>query len=258
LTFYVFSNSCWEVTGIPSSLGKVTLAPTSCTIIQEGYGWTKVDLSYGGNPPSNLFLRIPLSNNHVTGWNPVTGGKFEPLLVFSHYETNGEPYISTDLIPCIGCENVTWLTPLPPEPLEKEFCLKAFDDQNFVVSEDDLMTVNANRTACYAWENHTIIDANGSDLESGDYVFIRSYHSRYWSAQPNGELEANRSLPWSWERFQIFKTPGLSGPIINAGDDIRLRSVHNKWLVAENGGGNVVRVNRSIPHTWETFTLIDP
>jgi hypothetical protein len=112
LTYSILETSCWEVIETPEglSLGKVTLAPTSCSTISDDYGWTKVDLSYGGNPPSNLFLRIPLNNDHVTGL------LFEPLLVFSHYETNGKPFINVDLIPCgRNCPNETRLDPFPPE-----------------------------------------------------------------------------------------------------------------------------------------------
>jgi hypothetical protein len=49
-----------------------------------------------------------LDDSRVNGW------VFEPLLVFSHYDSTGKPVILTDLIPCIDCDNSMWLTPFPP------------------------------------------------------------------------------------------------------------------------------------------------
>jgi hypothetical protein len=137
---------------------------------------------------------------------------------------------------------------------ETIYCIRTFDGQHFLSSVSDMMTVNSNPTLCQAWENQTIIDVNGGALESGDYVFVRSFHSRYWSAQPTGELEADRNAHGSWERFEIFKVNSPSTPI-GIGDQFGLRGAHGKWLSADNAGGAAVRVNRAVRREWETFTL---
>ena len=104
-----FSASCWRAISIPQSIGQITTIPADCTTIPGGFGWAKVGLSYNGNTPADLYVRISLNDSHVAGW------KFEPLLVFSHYDTNGKPVIFTDLLTCVGCNNFVILDHFPPE-----------------------------------------------------------------------------------------------------------------------------------------------
>ena len=138
---------------------------------------------------------------------------------------------------------------------KKTFCLKARNG-DYVVSENDAMSVNANRKVCGPWEKHEFTDLNGGTLSSGDYVSIKSHKNRYWSAQSNGVLKANRTSVGAWEKFKIVKATG-SGAIVS-GDSIRLEGAHGRWVVAEGGGGQVVKANRPSPGAWETFILEDP
>ena len=142
-----------------------------------------------------------------------------------------------------------------PRPSRTHYtiCLRAHNGRNYVVSEGDKRSVNANRRGCGPWEKHTIYDVNGGSLNSGDTIYIRTHHGRYWSAQPNGNLEANRTARGGWEKFRIYKARG-SGRIYN-GNRIGLYSYHRRWVVAEGGGGRNVRVNRTGRGAWETFTL---
>jgi chitinase len=52
--------------------------------------------------------------------------------------------------------------------------------------------------------------------------------------------------------------PGDAMPLSSATQSITLQtSVAHKYLVAENGGGDVVNANRDVAAGWETFTLYD-
>lgn len=152
------------------------------------------------------------------------------------------------------------LTPAPDTPIRSaengnKFCLTAHNGVNFVVSEANGQSVNANRKACGPWEKHNFVDINGGDLVSGDYVYVYSHHGKLWSAQPNGTLQANRTAKGPWEKFQIFKKDGGT---IRANDSIGLKGAHSKWVVAESGGGKVVKVDRPAQGAWETFKLSTP
>jgi Ricin-type beta-trefoil lectin domain-like len=103
--------SCWEVIGWtpPNSyLQQAQLVPAACTTIPMNAAWVQVTLDYGTSPPDELWLRLSLSDPHVTGW------QFKPLLVYSHHTATGVPVVNTDLILCTGCSNQLWLKPFPP------------------------------------------------------------------------------------------------------------------------------------------------
>lgn len=126
--------------------------------------------------------------------------------------------------------------------------------------------VNANRTAIGSWETFSIIDLNGGSLESGDFVNIRSVAGYYVVAESGGDdvVNCNRTVPLSWETFRIAKVSGgtTAGGTIGSGDAISLQAANGwsggggNYVVAEDGGGNVVNANRSAVASWETFTII--
>jgi hypothetical protein len=135
----------------------------------------------------------------------------------------------------------------------RQVCLKTANGKHFVVAENDKKTVNADRTACGAWETFSIGDLNGGALENGDKVTLKAHHQRYLSAQPNGHLEANRTKAEAWEAFTIIRAEG-SGQI-KSFDRVGLQGAHGKWLVAEGAGGKNVKVDRKAMGAWETFII---
>ncbi|MBU51880.1 MAG: hypothetical protein CL920_24585 [Deltaproteobacteria bacterium] len=133
-----------------------------------------------------------------------------------------------------------------------QVCLKSTNN-HYVVSLGDKLNVRADRKACKGWEIHTLVDVNGGTLNHGDAIYIRTAHKHYWSAQPSGILQANRTEPWTWEQFRIYKVSG-KGRIAN-GTKIAIKSAHKRWLAAYQGGGQHVLINRTKRSSWETFTL---
>ncbi|MGA0395150.1 MAG: ricin-type beta-trefoil lectin domain protein, partial [Rhodospirillales bacterium] len=156
---------------------------------------------------------------------------------------------------CHKGKNQQWAARKIAGPKSFKVCLRAHNNKHYVVAEGNKKTVNANRPHCKGWEKHTLIDLNGGSLMHGDKVAFRTAHGRYWSAQPNGNLEANRTKLQSWETFRIYKVAGSGGKTIRSKDKIGIYGAHKKWVVAEGGGGKNVRVNRPKRSTWETFTL---
>ena len=126
--------------------------------------------------------------------------------------------------------------------------------------------LNANRTAIGSWETFTLLDLNGGSLESGDLVTIRSVGGYYVVAEGGGDdvVNCNRIEPLSWETFRIQKVSGggTTAGTIGSGDAISLQAANGwsggggNYVVAEDGGGNVVNANRSAVASWETFTII--
>lgn len=101
---------CWAVTGWSPSSGfhqQALLTAAPCTTTPAGTAWVQVTLTYGTPLPDTTWLRLSLTDSHVSG------GKFTPLLVYSHHWA-GLPVVYTDLLPCVGCDNFLWLTSAPP------------------------------------------------------------------------------------------------------------------------------------------------
>jgi hypothetical protein len=140
----------------------------------------------------------------------------------------------------------------------------AFQSVNghYVVAENGGGGVlNANRVERGSWETFTLIDLNGGSLESGDLVNIQSVNGHYVVAESGGGdvVNCNRTQPLGWETFRIEKVSGGGG--IGSGDTISLQA-YNGWsccggnyVVAEDGGGNVVNANRAAVGAWEIFTI---
>ncbi|MCB9650991.1 MAG: RICIN domain-containing protein [Deltaproteobacteria bacterium] len=85
---------CFRITGWSSTSlvgAQALVAPTSCSVTPTGTAWLHVDMSYGSPPNDDLYLRINLSDSHMSGMT------FSPLLVFSHYAAN-LPVVYTDLL----------------------------------------------------------------------------------------------------------------------------------------------------------------
>jgi hypothetical protein len=76
-------------------------------------------------------------------------------------------------------------------------------------------------------------------------------------------VNCNRTEPLSWETFRIQKiSTGGTGGTIGSGDAISLQAANGwsggggNYVVAEDGGGNIVNANRPAVASWETFTII--
>ncbi len=108
LSNQAWAGNCWQITGWlnssnQSSTGLVgdhtDLVSTACVApAPAGYGWLHPVLSYSGSAPSDLYVRISLSDNHVSG------NYFSPLLVYNGV-SGGKPVLNVDLIVCTGCTN---------------------------------------------------------------------------------------------------------------------------------------------------------
>ena len=120
--------------------------------------------------------------------------------------------------------------------------------------------VNANRPRPLEWETFNIIDLNGGDLVSGDYVNIQTWNGHYLCAEWGGGYELNATRTWAreWETFQVWKVGG--GGSIVYGDTINLRTYNGvHYVVADYTYPNGrVRADRTEAREWERFTLVRP
>ena len=117
--------------------------------------------------------------------------------------------------------------------------------------------VNANRTSARQWETFELIDVDGLALRSGDAVRFRAANGDYLVAEHGGggAVNANRTAGGPWETFTIEAIGMPVGALIYEGDEIALRTYRGQYVVAEEGGGDVVNANRSRVGAWETFVL---
>lgn len=120
--------------------------------------------------------------------------------------------------------------------------------------------VNANRPRPLEWETYNIIDLNGGDLVSGDYVNIQTWSGHYLCAEWGGgyELNATRTAAREWETFQVWKVGGSGA--IHYGDTVNLRTYNGQhYVVADyTYPNNQVRADRTAAREWERFTLVRP
>ena len=134
----------------------------------------------------------------------------------------------------------------------QSICLQSHDGQ-FVGSGGNPGRVDATADSCAGPAVHELIDIDAGELLSGEVVYLRSRDDRYWSAQPNGDLTADRPNAGLWERFRLVKRFGSPGEAIVEGDEVALQSFHDRWVVAEGGGGFEVAADREVASIWETF-----
>jgi len=94
------------------------------------------------------------------------------------------------------------------------------------------------------------------DFLPGGKVAFKSRYNKYVCAEKDGRLVANRGWRRSWEMFKLeIVNPNEDLVKYNnlAGKRIALRSVHNRYVVAElNGAANA---NRSWRRSWEAFKV---
>jgi murein DD-endopeptidase MepM/ murein hydrolase activator NlpD len=69
------------------------------------------------------------------------------------------------------------------------------------------------------------------------------------------ELVADRSVPAEWETFIIVNAGSSSSGRVQSGDKIAFKTQNGRFIVAEGGGGDVVRANRVQRGEWETFKI---
>ena len=120
-----------------------------------------------------------------------------------------------------------------------QFCIRASNGRYVTVEGNDKRKVNANRSACAAWETFAI----------RNNAIYNVTHQTYLSCQQNGNLEGNRTKVGAWERITVKK---LSGGKVA----FQCQAHGGKYIVAEGGGGREVKANRPKVGAWETFQMI--
>eukprot|EP00727_Mastigamoeba_balamuthi_P006882 m51a1_g2814 hypothetical protein (1838) ;mRNA; f:145607-155070 len=86
---------------------------------------------------------------------------------------------------------------------------------------------------------------NSADTLLQGRVSLKSYFNTYVSAQPNGDIEVDRTAVQSWEVFTIESSPVVSGAIV-------FKSTHGKYLSANPDTHEVV-CDRDNADDWESF-----
>jgi hypothetical protein len=102
----------------------------------------------------------------------------------------------------------------------------------------------------------TIVDLNGGELMDGDQIALRAVNGQYLQATGGGgsTLLGTGGGLGVWETFTIL---GLDypGEVIYSTERIAIRTSYGYFLVAENGGGEVVNADRTSIGPWETFQM---
>ncbi len=144
-------------------------------------------------------------------------------------------------------------------------------DYKFLVAEQN-GSANANRTAGAQWESFLVQDTNGNtngnDVKQGDKIALLSYHSKYLVAEPNGDVNANRTAIGDWEKWQVDTFNGVPNNSNNCGllsttAIVGLKSHHGKYLQATSSGGAEARLSSldtasmSANSTWISITKSD-
>ena len=125
---------------------------------------------------------------------------------------------------------------LKPLDNSMEFVVLRSHHNRWLCAENDSYTVTNNRMEVKRWEQFEIL------FPENGFVSLKTWKSKYLSAQPNGKLEANRDAIKQWEKFEMF---------ISGDKKVAFKSTHGKWLSAQPDG--LMEVNRDVLNIWEMF-----
>lgn len=103
------------------------------------------------------------------------------------------------------------------------------------------------------WETLELISATGASVfRDGDQVQLRAPNGQFVSCR-TGSLTADVTSPGPTETFTLVMAPN-EGPELQHLRSFGLRAVNNMYVSAEQGGNDVVNINRQAMLQWETFT----
>ncbi|MCI5114018.1 MAG: hypothetical protein D3921_06920 [Candidatus Electrothrix sp. AW1] len=216
-----YAADCWQVVGWSSddyAGAQALVQQADCTTVPEGYGWTAVG-------SEQIYLRIHLEDNRVTN------GVFEPLLVFSDYDTDGKPRIFTDLIVSMDYSNKTPLFFEPPE-------------QGVPVAGARVRLRHAKTNACIssggsngAVATHTACDSSGLTFVLDD---AGSGYFRLRDEDDNQCLYAWGGNGGNMHSWGCWDDPGMRFQLSAATNGYRLGHVDsNQCAYATNSSSNV-------------------
>lgn len=86
-----------------------------------------------------------------------------------------------------------------------------------------------------------------------DSVYILTSNGYYWSAQSDGDLDSDRTSPYTWETFTVVNHSDSTGCLEN-NDSISLKSYHSTYVVAESDGS--ANADRTAIGSFEKITTI--
>ena len=113
--------------------------------------------------------------------------------------------------------------------------------------------MSADRSARVSWETFTWdLFCTGEGVNSGAHVAGRPQRQNFIRDRDGSIMDAKASAIGSWEQFTLVNHSDGSG-CLASGDSISLKSVHNKYVVAESNGD--ANANRSGIGSWEKFTV---
>jgi hypothetical protein len=150
--------------------------------------------------------------------------------------------------------------------------LQAINGQYVVAEGGGGHQVNANRDAIGPWETFTLVrlDAKGV-LRYGEAVLIRDVEERFYlraggsaggsnAALTAGELDAADGGSIIFRLVKPSNPDDTDTVIPRPTAPLALRTIDQKYVVAEGGGGYHVRADRTAVGPWETFTahFLDP
>ncbi|WLR41455.1 Vps62-related protein [Bacillus carboniphilus] len=118
--------------------------------------------------------------------------------------------------------------------------------------------VNADRNEVGPWEKFNLKVTNSEQedgtgcIRSGDIVNIDTGSSYYLRATDDGLLDAEATVPQSWESFELINHTDNTG-CLASGDQVSFKSSHGKYIVAESDGD--VHADRTAIGPWEKFIV---
>jgi len=136
--------------------------------------------------------------------------------------------------------------------------LKTIDGHFLVADNGGGSSVHADRQNPIDWAAFELTAIVGGPPLDGERVALRTSDGEHYLEADNGgggALAAATAAVGGWETFVIAS--GTGGPIRD-GDTIELQTATDPpwFVVAEEGGGGAVNVNRRTDGPWEQFTLL--
>lgn len=148
---------------------------------------------------------------------------------------------------------------IPDFGVEQYVSFQALHNGKYVYADTDTQTIKAVRDIPDNWMEERFVmsgeSTDGYTIPDRAYVTIRTNTGYYFSAQDDGDLDADRTRAGTWETFKLINLSNPGG-YLQDGDLIGLKSFHSRYVRVNRDSDEVYASSSDLDGDNEMFTVV--